>query len=467
MKNKLKLAILCMSFCCVLALGIMGVLAVTQIDFVIGGNINFAADGVMANIVFDEANAATNITNLTGINTAEDLLDVTINTDKTKDQITGSQEYQSWSGLNLTITDATQVATIKFKIINTHSTDYLSASATVNATTAKNMTISVTPGNGLISPASEENTLDEQEFVITFTVTDPETNAIAHGFSIIFELKKAMVVEKTAFDSEYKYDLINNGKEIRIKEYLGDVIKLEIPAYVKSDDGTILSVVEIYEKSYGVAILTNCKNKIQEIIFPDTLRSISCSAFANCSQLLSISIPNPVEIGRDYAGSTSGAFDGCPNLLTTDDKGVEYLKNTINGVTNEYYALTNTIGVADDFDEKYIINSNCKVIGGYAFATNKVKRFEIPNSVEVISLAAFMMSSEAEELTLPTNLKFIGVWAFGGWENLRSVNFSEPNGWRVSTSTDVTSGTELTLTNSEQNATYLKDTYMNYCWLKK
>jgi len=47
------------------------------------------------------------------------------------------------------------------------------------------------------------------------------------------------------------------------------------------------------------------------------------------------------------------------------------------------------------------------------------------------------------------------------------VTFEDPTGWYVSTSYNATSGTDLTLTDTATNATYLKSTYYNYYWYKK
>ena len=61
----------------------------------------------------------------------------------------------------------------------------------------------------------------------------------------------------------------------------------------------------------------------------------------------------------------------------------------------------------------------------------------------------------------------IGSYAFYYCENLASVTFADTSTWYYTENYDYTDGTAINVTDSAQNATYLKDTYYDKYWYKE
>ncbi len=80
--------------------------------------------------------------------------------------------------------------------------------------------------------------------------------------------------------------------------------------------------------------------------------------------------------------------------------------------------------------------------------------------------ALYLNDKLVTDLVIPDSVTNIGKYAFYGCTGLTSVTFADADGWYVSTSPSATSGTNLTLTDTAQNATYLTSTYYDYYWYK-
>lgn len=85
----------------------------------------------------------------------------------------------------------------------------------------------------------------------------------------------------------------------------------------------------------------------------------------------------------------------------------------------------------------------------------------MPRSVVNIGETAFM-NTGLTNITIPDSLTSIGSYAFQDCSNLERIVFPNTTGWYRTTSSTATSGTNMTMTNSTQNATWLTETYYNY-----
>ncbi|MCD8040691.1 MAG: leucine-rich repeat domain-containing protein [Clostridia bacterium] len=79
---------------------------------------------------------------------------------------------------------------------------------------------------------------------------------------------------------------------------------------------------------------------------------------------------------------------------------------------------------------------------------------------------AFEYCTSFISITIPDSVTNIDAWAFFGCNNLKTVIFENTNGWNVSSSSTATSSTEIDVSNTSQNATYLMGTYYNYYWYR-
>jgi hypothetical protein len=139
-----------------------------------------------------------------------------------------------------------------------------------------------------------------------------------------------------------------------------------------------------------------------DVIIPAGVTEIGYSAFKRCSGLTSVVVPDSVT----YIGVD--AFNDCSSL------------------------------------ESVTLGKNVKEIGSYAF--------EYCRSLTSV--------------TIPDSVTKIGRYAFSGCEALTSVTFENTSGWNYSDYSDCTNGTEIDVTDEEQNATNLTGNYSDYYWYR-
>ena len=73
---------------------------------------------------------------------------------------------------------------------------------------------------------------------------------------------------------------------------------------------------------------------------------------------------------------------------------------------------------------------------------------------------AFYNCSGLTDITIGANVNSISVKVFSGCENLKSVTFVSDN-WYVSNTASHSSSTAIDVSDNEQNAVKLKNTYVN------
>ena len=131
--------------------------------------------------------------------------------------------------------------------------------------------------------------------------------------------------------------------------------------------------------------------------------SIGQSAFAECSGLTSVTIPNSVTSIGDYA------FDNCSGLISiTIGSGV----TSIGG-----YVFSGCSGLTS-----VTIPNSVTSIGDYAFkGCSGLTSVTIPNSVTSIGWGAFDGCSGLSSVTIPNSVTSIGDGAFSGCSGLTSV----------------------------------------------
>lgn len=131
---------------------------------------------------------------------------------------------------------------------------------------------------------------------------------------------------------------------------------------------------------------------------------IADTAFYNCTNLASITIPNSVvTIGMK-------AFSGCSALASVTVPAI----STINTCTFENCSNL----------EEVTLQEGTKVIGEKAFyGCTKLKVFNWPSSITEIRDYAFAICSSLTSMTLPEGLSLFGDFVFYGSTSLTSVSF--------------------------------------------
>ena len=131
------------------------------------------------------------------------------------------------------------------------------------------------------------------------------------------------------------------------------------------------------------------------------------------------------------------------------------------------YTGTDTVVVIPAEYNGYPVTS----IGSSAFYDcRSLTSITIPNSVTSIGSHAFYACRSLTSVTIGNGVTSIGDYAFRACSSLTSVTFSDTSTWYRTTSStnwqNKSGGTETSVTNISQNATYFKSTYCDYYWYK-
>ncbi len=203
--------------------------------------------------------------------------------------------------------------------------------------------------------------------------------------------------------------------------------------YTISEDGS--SITGLTENGKALSELT-----IPETFNGKTITSIGENAFKNLSSLTSITI------GSSVTSIGSNAFHKCNNL-----NKVNYTETVDQWAQISFGSiLSNPI-----YHTKKLYVNDVLLTEANLTAATKINAY------------AFYNCNSLTSATIGNSVTSIGSQAFFNCTSLTSVTFENTEGWYVSTSSTATSGTNLTLTDATQNATYLTSTHYNKYWKRK
>nr|MCR5448378.1 leucine-rich repeat protein [Solobacterium sp.] len=198
-------------------------------------------------------------------------------------------------------------------------------------------------------------------------------------------------------EEDFSYVLNESTEDITITGYKGTSTVVEIPS-----DFYGFKVTEIRGSAFE-----NC-TEITSITIPDDVKRIEYRAFYNCTSLTTITVPRSLtEVGRE-------AFYNCSSLTT--DIPVPDGQESIEEGT--FYNCSNIKNIT--------IPDSVTHIGYHAFENcSGLTAVNIPENLTDIGYDAFYNCSGLTEITIPGTVNNIGHRAFANCTSLKTVNMPE------------------------------------------
>ncbi len=230
--------------------------------------------------------------------------------------------------------------------------------------------------------------------------------------TLYYNSKNAVIEPTYKFENGKIYIVSNfNGTKLKKVIFGDNVEKIGNRAFF----GTMLeniilndNVTEIGEQAFSYCLYAD------NIYLGNKITKIGKSAFSNCGSLERITIPESVTYIGNYA------FSGCLYL-----KIINY--NAINcqydGFNFEKFSITPMLAVNNNVKTIKVGNKVKKIPNGIFWNCTDVETLDLGNSVEEIGALSFNNLS-IQELTLPESLKKIGMWAFKGCNNIKTLYYN-------------------------------------------
>lgn len=192
-------------------------------------------------------------------------------------------------------------------------------------------------------------------------------------------------------------------------------------------------------KTIGDEAFLQCKN-IKELSFPDDLERLGDSAFLGCSSLKIISLPQKInwigegafsccdqltgiqvpEENKSFSSEDGVLFDSEQTKLIQYPAGIKdtsySLPETVTEIANGGFAYNNYLKTVS-------LSTQLKIIGEYAFFDcDQLQQVFVPDTVVTIGKEAFAWCDQLMEVKLPEGLKTIEYGLFWYSKNIKQMN---------------------------------------------
>ena len=223
------------------------------------------------------------------------------------------------------------------------------------------------------------------------------------------------------------------------------VIDKEVAKNVTIQNGT---------KKIGDYAFYNC-GSLSEVTLPDSVESIGAFAFSDCGSATNIKLGKGVKSIGEYAFRNCKALTDIKIPAATQSIG-DYAFLSCGSVASITVSAENA---------KYKSTDNCLIEKSTKTLIKGCSTSVIPSdgSVEKIANYAFKNCAGMVDISIPANIKHIGLGAFEGCTSLTNANFADDSGWKAYQSDSQDDITSI----ASVSASSLISTYVKYYWVKK
>lgn len=213
---------------------------------------------------------------------------------------------------------------------------------------------------------------------------------------------------------------------ISLKEiYFEGIIKINQNAFSNCTNLVEVTFGEFVKlDSIGDAAFAYCSS-LAEISLPNSVKSIGYGIFRDCDSLQTLTLPFIGESNTATENAHFGYIFGSPQASYRYN--LQYVPSSLKKVH-----ITNAEKVAKyafedcKWIEEIIIEGNVNIIGGFAFnGCGSLLKLDIPDSVKTIESNAFAYCSSLLSITLPSQLSRIDNSAFSYCSSLKSILIPE------------------------------------------
>ncbi|MGM9825551.1 MAG: leucine-rich repeat domain-containing protein [Paludibacteraceae bacterium] len=225
------------------------------------------------------------------------------------------------------------------------------------------------------------------------------------------------------------------------------------------DESLSTYTIKAGTKWIGRGAFADC-SFLTSITIPNSVTSIGRSAFEDCSSLTSVTIPNSVTGIGDYAFWDCSALTSItiPNSVTSIGDNVFSGCTSLPIIDNIRYADTYLLEPVDRTLDTYTIKEGTRWIGQSAFSRCTALTFiTIPSSVTNIEGSAFANCSALNSITIGSSVAYIGARAFEGCSALAKTNYTGD----IADWCTIQFGGSTTLGFSSNPVSYSKNLYIN------
>lgn len=178
------------------------------------------------------------------------------------------------------------------------------------------------------------------------------TNAVLPQSAIVPQVSAAQTVQTAEVSGDYTYELINDGKEVKITDYKGKDKNVVIPGEIEGKPVTVIGASSFGGSEFKTLTIPDSVTVIESeaffwngflesVDFGNGLKTIGSRAFEFCVRLKSLNFPDSLTTIED------SAFDFCEFLKEVRiGKGLEYAGSyAIAGcIEADIYCYENTYG---------------------------------------------------------------------------------------------------------------------------